>query len=133
MRNAVTLMWGSLRLAPTKTTCTTFLRGCFAGFTEQPHRPTFAISPQNGTRNDLRKSEIKNFPGGDEHVPGHPLAGTLHALHYALFKYSSQVSTGTSLFKFLNLTTAMVQLRQGRRHQFGWSGFNRTTFFLQVL
>ena len=27
-------------------------------------RPTLAVSPQNGTKSDLRRSEIKNFPAG---------------------------------------------------------------------
>ena len=26
--------------------------------------PTLAVSPQNGTKSDLRRSEIKKFPGG---------------------------------------------------------------------
>ena len=50
-------------------------------------RPIFAISPQHYTRNELRRSEIKNFPGG--YAPD-PLARVLC------------VHTGTPLFKILD-------------------------------
>ena len=61
-------------------------------------RPTPAVSPQNGTKSDLRWSEIKKFSCGDmsPHVP-HPLACPLLAL-YAI----SRVHTGTPLFKILD-------------------------------
>ena len=56
-------------------------------------RPTLAVSPPNGTKSDLRRSEFKDFPGGHVlHVP-HPLARVLRAL-YAI----SHVHTGTPLF-----------------------------------
>ena len=62
--------------------------------------PTLAVSPQNSTKSDLRRSEIKNFPGGGGHVPqvSHSLACALCAL-YAI----SHVHTGTLLFKILDL------------------------------
>ena len=55
-------------------------------------RTTPAVSPQSGTKSDLRRSEIKNFPGG-----ACPLARTLHTL-YAI----SHMHTGTPLFKILD-------------------------------
>ncbi len=48
-------------------------------------RPTPAISPRNCTRNDLRRPEIQNFPGGA--CPQTPLAGALCALLY----YASEI------------------------------------------
>ena len=60
-------------------------RGCFA---KRSHayklcaagHPTLAVSPQNGTRNDRRRSELKKFHGGGGH----------------------QVHTGIPLFKILD-------------------------------
>ena len=64
-------------------------------------RPTLAISPQNSTRNDLRRSEIKNFPG--EACPQTPLLGVLRALYYTPPSIAiSQVHAGTPLFKILD-------------------------------
>ena len=55
-------------------------------------RPTLAVSLQNGTKSDLRRSGSKNFPGGAcPHVP-HPLACALCVL-YAI----SRVHTGIPL------------------------------------
>ena len=59
--------------------------------------PTLAVSPMNGTKSDLRRPGIKNFPGGTcLHVP-HPLARALRAL-YAI----SHVSHWNPLFKVLD-------------------------------
>ena len=52
---------------------------------------TLAIWPQNGTRNNLWKSEIQTFPGG---MPPHPPASPSIVI--------DQVHTGTALFKILD-------------------------------
>ena len=43
-------------------------------------RPTLAVSPQNGTKSDLRRSGIKNVSGGTCPYVPHPLARALRAL-----------------------------------------------------
>ena len=55
-----------------------------------------AVSLQNSTKNDLRRSEIKNFPRGT--CPHTHLPHALRAL-YAI----SHVHTGTPLFQILDL------------------------------
>ena len=64
-------------------------------------RPIFAISPQDYARNDLRRSEIQNFPGGA--CPQTPLEGALRAL---------QSHNGTPLSKILD-PPLKRQLAQG--------------------
>ena len=44
-------------------------------------RPTLAVSSQNSTKSDFRRSEIKNVPGGHiSHVPHSPSARASRAL-----------------------------------------------------
>ena len=64
-------------------------------------------------RNDLRKSEIKFFPGGGGGggMPTHPPSGrTSHAL-LCFAKNTDQVHTGTPLFKILD-PPLVIQLLQ---------------------
>ena len=57
----------------------------------------FCYSPQNSTRNELRRSESKTFLGGES-------PSSMHASHALLrfTKYSIEVHTGTPLFKILH-------------------------------
>ena len=57
--------------------------------------PTLAISPQDCTRNDLRRS---NFLVGGSMPSGHKVG-----LIAVPSTYINKVHTGTSLFKFLDL------------------------------
>ena len=64
-------------------------------------RPIFAISPQDYARNDLRRSEIQNFPGGA--CPQTPLEGVLRAL---------QSHTGTPFQNSRSATELTVRVRK---------------------
>ena len=72
-------------------------------------RPTLAVSPQNGTKSDLRRSQIKNFPGGYVPTCHTPLAFALRAL-YAIGHMHAAADLG--FFKILDpplLLSSLVQ------------------------
>ena len=53
-----------------------------ASSTEKRERAWNNLSPQNATKSDLRRSEIKNFPGGHvPHVPHLPSTCASHTFH----------------------------------------------------
>ena len=82
-------------------------------------RPTLAVSPKNGTKSDLRRSEIKKIPGGHVcHVP-HP-----QRAHFARFMRTLEPPFSKSQIRHCNIATVLqMPLAQVHSHTLQYTNF----------